>query len=61
LASIRKIQRDTVGFSYEELIEDQRTLDAVTHDLFIIGEATKQISDTLRSNYPQIQWKAIAV
>jgi uncharacterized protein with HEPN domain len=60
LTSISKIQRYTDKLSYEELIEDQRTLDAVTHNLLIIGEATKQISDTLRSRYPQIQWQAIA-
>ena len=60
LTSISNIQRYTDQLSYEDLIEDQRTLDAVTHNLLIIGEATKQIPDTLHSGYPQIQWKAIA-
>lgn len=60
LTSIQNIQSYTAGLSYDDLIEDQRTLDAVTHNLLIIGEATKQIPDTLRQDYPQIPWKAIA-
>lgn len=60
VTSISKIQRYTAELGYEELIQDELTLDAITHNLLIIGEATKQIPDTLRNNYPQIQWKAIA-
>ncbi|NJL84872.1 MAG: DUF86 domain-containing protein [Leptolyngbyaceae cyanobacterium SM1_1_3] len=60
LTSISKIQRHTAGLSYEDLMQDERTLDAIVHNLQIIGEATKQIPDSLRSKYPQIQWKAIA-
>ena len=60
LNSISKIQRYTAGLSYEELIQDELVLDAVIHNLQIIGEATKQIPDSLRSQHPQIEWKAIA-
>lgn len=60
LTSISKIQRYTDSLSYEELIQDELILDAVTHNLLIIGESAKQIPDTLRSKYSQIQWQAIA-
>ena len=60
LNSIDNIQSYTAGLSYDELTEDQRTLDAVTHNLLIIGEAAKHIPDTLRQDYPHIPWKAIA-
>lgn len=60
LTSISKIQRYTIGLSYENLIQNELILDAVIHNLLIIGEATTQIPDPLRSKYPQIQWKAIA-
>ncbi|NEQ32072.1 MAG: DUF86 domain-containing protein [Leptolyngbya sp. SIO4C5] len=60
LTSIGKIQRYTAGLSYEDLIQDERTLDAIVHNLQIIGEATKQVPDSLRSQHPQIDWKAIA-
>jgi uncharacterized protein with HEPN domain len=60
LTSINKIQDYTDGFSYEELTQDQRTLEAVIHNILIIGEATKQIPKILRDQYPDIPWKAIA-
>ncbi|MDB9494856.1 DUF86 domain-containing protein [Spirulina major CS-329] len=60
LSSIAKIQIYASHLSYEELVADEKTLDAVTHNLLIIGEATKQIPDTLREQYPQIPWQQIA-
>jgi uncharacterized protein with HEPN domain len=60
LTSISKIQRYAAGLSYDNLVQDERTLDAIVHNLQIIGEATKQIPDSLRDRYPQMQWKAIA-
>jgi uncharacterized protein with HEPN domain len=60
LGSIAKIQRYTAALTYEELLADDKTRDAVVHNLLIIGEATKQIPDSLRVKYPQIEWKQIA-
>jgi uncharacterized protein with HEPN domain len=46
--------------SYEQLIQDTKTFDAIIHNFMIIGEATKQIPDNLRSQYPHIPWREIA-
>ncbi len=60
LNSIEKIQRYTASLTYDEFCEDDKTLDAVIHNLLIIGEATKQISESLRLKYSQIEWKKMA-
>lgn len=58
--SINKIQIYTTNLTYDSLCEDNKTLDAVVHNLLIIGEATKQIPNSIRLKYPQIEWKQIA-
>lgn len=60
LVSISKIEVYVQDVSYDDFYEDERTLDAVTHNLQIIGEATKQIPDSVRLKYPQIEWRKIA-
>lgn len=60
LSSIQKIQDYTAGISYDELIKDNKTFDAVVHNLQIIGEATKQIPDDIRRKYPETDWRKIA-
>jgi uncharacterized protein with HEPN domain len=57
---IDKIKDYTKGMDYQELVQDPKTLDAVIHNLLIIGEATKQIPDSLRQKYPTIPWRQVA-
>jgi uncharacterized protein with HEPN domain len=45
---------------YSDFVGDPKTLDAVVHNLLIIGEATKQIPDSLRQQYPEIPWRQVA-
>lgn len=60
LSSIQKIQDYTAGMNYDDLIEDNKTFDAVVHNLQIIGEATKQIPDEISRKYPQTAWRKMA-
>lgn len=57
---IEKIQGYTEGIDYQGLVQDSKTLDAVTHNLLIIGEAAKQIPAALRQQYPDIPWRQVA-
>lgn len=60
LTSIGKIKRYTAGMSYEQLIADELTFDAVVHNLQIIGEAVKNIPSEIRDRYSQVEWRKIA-
>lgn len=60
LTSINKIKKYTTSLTYDQLVNEEKTLDAVVYNLMIIGEATKQIPQDLRNKYSQIEWRQIA-
>jgi uncharacterized protein with HEPN domain len=55
--AITRIRTYIKGMSYREFLDDIKTQDAVVRNLEIIGEATKNLSDELKSEYPGIPWK----
>jgi uncharacterized protein with HEPN domain len=58
--AIRRITSYTSEMSYETFMVDTKTQDAVIRNLEIMGEATKNISSTLRAKYPLLPWKGMA-
>lgn len=60
LEAVRKIRSYTDGLSYETFCESSLVVDAVTRNLEIIGEAAKQVPDSIRAQAPEIPWKRIA-
>lgn len=48
------------GLSYEDFENDIRTQYAVTRCLEIISEASRRISDDLKTRHPHIPWRNIA-
>jgi uncharacterized protein with HEPN domain len=59
-ASVEKILRYTRGLSFDAFVEDNKTFDAVVLNLEIIGEAAKNVPDSVKSKYPEVDWRRIA-
>ncbi|MBD3266215.1 DUF86 domain-containing protein [bacterium] len=43
-------------YDYEEFQKDQKTVDAVSMNLLVIGEAAKHVPDTIKNKYDAIPW-----
>jgi uncharacterized protein with HEPN domain len=55
-----KARRYVEALSFETFSSDEKTVDAVVRNLEILGEATKQVPDFVRSDHPQVDWYRIA-
>ncbi len=60
LGAARRATAYVGGMSYTAFVEDTRTQDAVIRNIEIIGEAAKNVSDTVRARYPQVPWRQMA-
>jgi uncharacterized protein with HEPN domain len=47
------------GMDLESFLSDRKTIDAVTRNLEIIGEAARQLTEADRAAYPNIPWPRI--
>lgn len=59
LESISNIREFVVGMNYENFLRDKKTSLAVIRSLEIIGEAVKNIPESLRENYKEMPWQEI--
>jgi uncharacterized protein with HEPN domain len=59
LDAIEKIER-YISVGRTDFMSTSHWQDATIRQLEIIGEATKNLSSTLRSRYPHIPWRRIA-
>jgi uncharacterized protein with HEPN domain len=60
LDGIEKAKGFIEGLDYDGFVKDEKTSFAVVRALEIIGEAAKQIPDTIRSQYPDAPWREMA-
>lgn len=59
LDAIRKIEKFTLGMTEQQLVTDEKTLDAVLMNFSIIGEAANAIPDAIQHSNPSIPWAEI--
>lgn len=54
--AIVRIRNYIEGMSYEEFLSDEKTQDAVVRNLEIMGEAAKNIPESITEKYKQIPY-----
>lgn len=60
LDSVEKVSRFVQGMTYEQFANDDKTSYAVIRALEIIGEATKHIPESIRTDHPLVPWREMA-
>jgi uncharacterized protein with HEPN domain len=60
LRALDRIDSYTKGMNFESFTADEKTVNAVTYNFLVIGEAVKLLPDTLTRAYPEIPWRQIA-
>jgi uncharacterized protein with HEPN domain len=48
------------GYTFERLVADRKTQDAIVRNLEIMGEAAKHVSSVIKKRHPEIPWKSLA-
>ena len=59
LEAMRRIQNYTDGLTFEEFTSSTLKMDAVIRNLEIIGEASKNVPDSLKNKYSEIPWRSM--
>jgi len=59
LGAIGRIREYVRGMNQSEFDEDRKTQDAVIRNLEVIGEATKNLPETLQGQAKDIEWRKI--
>ena len=54
-----KIIAYTNGMSYDDFMDDDKTIDAVVRNFEIIGEAAIRVPDDFKTGHPEIEWHRI--
>jgi uncharacterized protein with HEPN domain len=59
LESIQAIESFVAGFYYDSFVRDRKTYSATLRELEVIGEAGGKISDDIKANHPEIDWRTL--
>lgn len=57
LDAIAKIERYIAGVDFDTFENDEELMDAVIHNLTVIGEASNRMPDDIRRLHPEIPWR----
>lgn len=55
--SMQRVQEYIAGLDFQHFKWDYKTVDAVVRNFEIIGEASKNLPDTIKDKYPHIPWE----
>ncbi len=58
--AMERAERYVSGLNFDQFIQDEKTIEATTKAVEVIGEAAKQIPLDVKRRYPDIPWKDIA-
>lgn len=57
LDSISKIEIVTENLQYGDYLEDWQRQDIIIRNMEIIGEASRHISEKIKTKYPEVAWR----
>ncbi|MBI3300820.1 MAG: DUF86 domain-containing protein [Deltaproteobacteria bacterium] len=60
LDAVEKVAQFIQGMTYEQFVQDAKTVFAVVRALEIIGEATKRIPQAVKDRHPEVPWREMA-
>ena len=58
--SVEKIEEFTRGISFVQMMADERTKDAILRNLQVLGEASKNLPESLIADHPEVDWSGLA-
>lgn len=61
ILSMSRISVYIEGYSFESFRDDPKTVDAVIRNFEIIGEASKNLPNSLKEKYPNVPWKEMYI
>lgn len=56
IVAVQKIKLYTVNYTFQQFIEDSKTLDAVVRNFEIIGEAANRLPEDFKDKYNKVNW-----
>jgi len=59
LDSAEKIKEYTANLSFENFLEDSKTIDAVIRNFEIIGEAARRLPKIFKESFPSVKWSRV--
>lgn len=59
LSCIKKIKNYVKDLTFEEFLKDEKSIDAVTRNFEIIGEAVSNLPEEFKKKHPQVPWRNI--
>ena len=58
--SVEKIETLTRDISFDQLMTDEKTKDAILRNLQVIGEASKNLPESIIAKHPEVDWGGLA-